>query len=178
MTNVAVRAEGPFRLADGRVIWMRRLRAEDATLLVDLCKRLSPRSARRRFLRYPLPCDRREAERLADVDQVRRVAFAVVADPAADGPILGVGRFHADGSDARAELALVVADEYQHVGLGRMLLKRLCREAVRRRLRVFEGYVLYDNTPMLSLLRTSGRPLQVHWDGGDVLQIQLGVSAA
>ena len=176
--KMAVRAEGPFRLADGRAIWLRPLRAEDATLLVGLCKRLSPQSARRRFLRYPLPCDGREAERLADVDQVRRVALAVVADPAADGPILGVGRFHADGSDGRAELALVVADEYQHVGLGRLLLKRLCREAVRRRLRMFEGYVLYDNTPMLRLLRTSGQPLQVHWDGGDVLTIQLGVAAA
>jgi GNAT superfamily N-acetyltransferase len=154
------------------------VRADDAPRLIELCRRLSPQSARRRFLRYPLPCDRREAERLANVDQVRRVALAVVADPTADGPILAVGRFHADSSDGRAELALLVGDEYQHVGLGRLLLKRLIHEAARRRLRVFDGYVLYDNTPMMRLLRTIGQPLEVHWDGGDVLKIELGLAVA
>jgi hypothetical protein len=28
---------------------------------------------------------------------------------------------------------------------------------------------------MLRLLRTSGQPLEVHWDGGDVLSVQLAV---
>ena len=41
--------------------------------------------------------------------------------------------------------------------------------------RVLEGYVLYDNAPMLRLLRTSGQPLEVHWDGGDVLSVKLAV---
>jgi hypothetical protein len=40
---------------------------------------------------------------------------------------------------------------------------------------VLEGHVLYDNAPMLRLLRTSGQPLEVHWDGGDVLSVQLAV---
>src|SRR5438034_1216301 len=61
--------------------------------------------------------------------------------------------------------------------LVRLLLSRLLREAVQRRLRVLEGHVLYDNTPMLRLLRTSGQPLEVHWDGGDVLSVQLAVPA-
>ena len=35
--------------------------------------------------------------------------------------------------------------------------------------------VLYDNQPMLDLLRTSGHPVQVRCDGGDVLSVELDV---
>ena len=104
------------------------------------------------------------------------MALVAVPDPAADAPIVAVGRFHADGAE-QAETALLVDDAYQRVGLGRLLLSHLVREAAQRRLRVLEGHVLYDNAPMLGLLRTSGRPLEVHWDGGDVLSVQLAVPA-
>ena len=159
-----------------RLVRLRPLQAEDAPRLMDLCKRLSPSTLRRRFLRSVVRCDPLEAQRLAAVDQVQRVALVAVPDPADDPPIIAVGRFHGDGSE-QAELALLVDDAYQHVGLGRLLLSRLLREAVQRRLRVLEGHVLYDNAPMLRLLRTSGQPLGVHWDGGDVLRVQLAVPA-
>jgi acetyltransferase len=106
------------------------------------------------------------------VDQVQRVALAVVPELAAYAPIVAVGRFHADASD-HAEMALLVEDVYQHVGLGRLLLNRLLNEASRRGLRALDGYVLYDNQPMLQLLRASGRPVEVHWDGGGVLSVEL-----
>src|ERR1700730_5253681 len=133
---------GPFRLTCGRLGWLRPLQAEDAPRLMDLCKRLSPSSLRRRFLRSVVRCDPLEAQRLAAVDQVQRVALVAVPDPVDDPPIVAVGRFHGDGSE-QAELALLVEDAYQHLGLGRLLLSRLLREAVRRRLRVLEGHVLY-----------------------------------
>jgi acetyltransferase len=165
---------GPFRLADGRLVWLRPLQAEDAPRLMDLCKRLSPSTLRRRLLRSVARCDPLEAQRLATVDQVQRVALVAVPHLADDPPIVAVGRFHGDGS-AQAELALLVDDAYQHVGVGRLLLSRLVREAAQRRLRVLQGHVLYDNTPMLRLLRTSGQPPELRWDGGDVLSVQLAV---
>ncbi len=168
------RLAGPFRLADGRVVWLRLLRAEDAPRLTDLCHRLSPLSLRQRFLHSAVRCDALDVEGLAAVDQVQRVAVAAVADPASEGPILAVGRFHGDGSD-RAEMALVVEDAYQHQGLGRLLLGWLVGEAARRGLRVLDGYVLYDNQPILRLLRSSGQPLEVNWDGGNVLSFKLDV---
>jgi len=79
-------------------------------------KRLSPSTIRRRFLRSVVRCDPLEAQRLAAVDQ-----------------------FHGDGSE-QAEFALLVDDAYQHVGLGRLMLGHLVREAVQRRLRVLEGH--------------------------------------
>src|SRR5437660_9124151 len=122
------RRDGPIQLVDGRRVWLRRLRADDASRLIELCARLSPETVRRRFLRDRPNCDPREAEAFADVDQVRRVAFAAVPTRGADGPIVAVGRYHVDGGQ-HADLALVVEDAYQHVGLGHALLSRLIAEA-------------------------------------------------
>ena len=48
-------------------------------------------------------------------------------------------------------------------------------DAFRQGLHVLEGHVLYDNQPMLDLLRTSEHPVQVRCDGGDVLSVELDV---
>lgn len=167
--------QGPFALTDGRSVWLRPLRASDATRLLELRCRLSPQTVRRRFLSTTIACGAEQARELAQVDQVERVAVAVVAEPVADAPIVAVGRFHRE-SPQRAELALLVEDAYQHLGIGRLLLTRLIRAARRRRLRELVGYVLYNNTPVLGLLRTSGLPLEVKWYGGDLLTIQLSLA--
>ncbi len=170
--------DGPILLTDGRVVWLRRLRPDDAPRLIELRARLSPETVRRRFLRARPNCDPREAEALAAVDQVRRVAFAAVPRGGADGPIVAVGRYHVDRG-GRADLALVVEDAYQHVGLGRVLLSRLIADARRQGLEIFDGHVLIDNRPVLQLLRGSHQPLEVHYaGGGDVLEIHLDISSA
>jgi acetyltransferase len=174
--QVAVASSGPIRLADGRWVWLRPLRAEDGPRLIDLCRRLSAETLRRRFLRERPMCDPHEADELAAVDQQRQVAFAAVPEPEADGPIVAVGRFHGDGT-GRAELALVVEDGYQRLGLGRVLLRRLILEARRQRLRFLDGYTFFTNTPALRLLRASGQPLDVRHYSGNVLEIHLAIGA-
>jgi acetyltransferase len=166
-----------FHLRDGRDVWLRPLAASDAPALMALYERLSPQSIRRRFMQLVPACKPADAEALAAVDQVERVAIAVVPDTSERDRIIAVGRFHGDGSE-RAELAMLVEDDYQHTGLGRLLLARLLEEAERRGLRVLDGIVQYDNQPMLRLLRTSDRQLEVTWHGGDTLDFRLHVTAA
>jgi hypothetical protein len=43
---------------------------------------------------------------------------------------------------------------------------------------VLDGYVLYDNAPMLRLLRSSGRPLEVQWADCEVLSVQMARCSA
>jgi acetyltransferase len=170
-------SDWPVRLADGRRVWLRPLGPADADGLVALRARLSDETVRRRFLR-PLPrCDGQLAVDLANVDQQQRVALAAVPAPGARAPILAVGRFHTD-APARAEFALLVEDAYQHLGLGRALLAHLLQEAERHALGVLYGHVLYGNTPVLRLLRASGHPLAITWQGGEVLRVELSVQPA
>jgi hypothetical protein len=52
-----------------------------------------------------------------------------------------------------------------------VVVNRLAEHAFRQGLHL-EGHVLYDNQPMLDLLRTSGHPVQVRCDGGSVLSVE------
>jgi acetyltransferase len=164
-----------LQLADGRRVWLRPLRPSDGPKLIELGQRLSADTIWRRFLRSTR-CTAEQIGDLVAVDQIKRVAIAAVAAPTGDAAIVGVGRFHGDDGQ-RAEIALLVEDAYQRQGLGRLLLRRLLDEARQRRLRELFGYVLYNNTPMLGLLRSSGQPLEIAWHGGDLLEIQLSLTS-
>ncbi|MDD1749014.1 MAG: GNAT family N-acetyltransferase, partial [Methanothrix sp.] len=55
-----------------------------------------------------------------------------------------------------AEVALVVKDEYQNMGVGHDLLTYLTRLARRRGLLGFTADVLVENEPMLNLFKNMG----------------------
>ncbi len=60
-----------------------------------------------------------------------------------------------------ADLALLVVDAFQGVGVGRTLLARLASAALARGVDTFRGMVLVDNTPMLRLLRVLAPDLRL-----------------
>lgn len=69
------------------------------------------------------------------------------------------------GRDGVAELAVVVADPWQHRGLGPLLARRLLAAARRRGVREIGMTVLADNDPALHLVRRAwprARPEREH----------------
>lgn len=93
-------------------------------------------------------------ERFTRVDGRREVAL-VVGDPG-HGEFVAVGRFAPIPGTSNAEFALVVADAWQHRGLGRALLERLCRAARAAGYAALHGYVLADNRDMIQLAAKLG----------------------
>jgi acetyltransferase len=65
----------------------------------------------------------------------------------------------------RAELAVVVQDDYQRLGLGRLMLDHLIALGRRNGIVELHGETLTDNTPMLNLLRSTGLPLRTALTG-------------
>lgn len=163
-----------IELRDGRLVVLRPIRTTDAPLLMDLHSRLSPDSQFYRFFGPKPDLTRAEAEYLADVDFTRR--FAIVAATDADGSehIVAVGRFDITPDDEEAEVAIVVRDDMQGVGLGRAILERLVQVARGRGVRVLVGEVLTENTRMLDLLRSGG--LEVSEPEGSVVRVTVPVT--
>ena len=58
-----------------------------------------------------------------------------------------------------AEVAFVVADEYQHHGIGSLLLDELARAAWQRGVEVFRAETLAENSAMLDVFRHAGFPV-------------------
>jgi GNAT superfamily N-acetyltransferase len=163
-TQAAIPSDEVVRLSNGHSVCLRPLRPEDAERLLALFGRLSAESVRRRFLAPTKELDAAEARRLAAVDHWDQEALAAVGDCTANDPIVAVARYaRTDGE--QAEVAFVVEDAYQHLGLGHLLFKRLAGIAAARGITELYGETLPDNEPMLHLLRSTRYPLRMAFAG-------------
>ena len=142
-------------LSDGAVVGLRPIRPADRQRLVDFHGRLSSRSVYRRyFFLHPNLSDV-EVERLTHVDYVDRLALIAEAD----GEMVAVGRYDRSPGSDEAEVAFVVADEYQNHGIGTLLLERLAAAAWGNGITTFVAQTLRENRTMLDVFFASGFPV-------------------
>jgi len=144
--------ERDITLKDGTTLRLRPIRPEDAPRLIDFYDRLSRHSAYQRFfsIMKRLPPD--WGRMLATVDYRRRLALVAERGPAGAPELVGVGRYEPTEDPDTAEVAFVVQDGLQGLGLGTILLHQLLEAAEARGIHHFCAYVLADNTRMLDLL--------------------------
>jgi len=127
----------------------RPVRPDDASLFCRLWERLSPETVYRRF-HAPLRRPPVEADRLVHVDHDLREALVAVVG----GDLVGVARYDRSPADpGTADVAVVVEDTWQGVGVGRQLLGELTELAARRGVRSLTADVQADNDRMVGLLR-------------------------
>jgi RimJ/RimL family protein N-acetyltransferase len=134
---------------------VRPIAATDAAALLRFHAHLSPRSVHLRYF-FPHPeLQPNEVTHLTCVDGVNRAACVVEHD----GEIIAVGRYDRLEDPRSAEVAFVVADEFQHHGLGTMLLERLTERARRIGIGEFKASVLAENSAMLAVFHGAGFPV-------------------
>jgi acetyltransferase len=97
----------------------------------------------------------RMLEKLTRLDPRRELAL-VALDPGDNDNFISVGRFAPNRDGKTAEFALTVADAWQHQGIGRILLERLCDAARAMGYEALVGYVLAENRDMLELVTRLG----------------------
>ena len=151
----------PWTMKDGTQIIIRPIRPEDEPLMVKFHETLSDRSV---YLRYfcSLSLSRRVAhERLLRIcfgDYDREMALvAERTDPATgERQIMGVGRMNKLHSGNEAEVAVLVSDRYQKIGLGYELLRRIIEVARDEKLSRVSAEMLTDNVAMQFIMKRLG----------------------
>jgi RimJ/RimL family protein N-acetyltransferase len=151
-----------FRLADGSLVRIRPIQASDKFLFERsrVAGSFSDETMHRRFLSPKPGFSRSELRYLTEVDGHDHVAFVAVKAHA-PGELVAVARFvrlHDDPSTAEA--AIVVADEKQGKGLGRMLALMLADAAREVGVERIQGTMLSDNPAAYRLMRAIGRRLE------------------
>ena len=160
-------------LSDGTRCGMRPIRPDDAERLVEFHQHLSLRSTYLRFFTVHPALSAKEVERFTTVDYVNRFAFVVECG----GQLIAVGRFDRIAGTSDAEVAFVVADEYQHHGLGSLLLDELARAATVRGISTFVAETLCENKPMLDVFHCSGFDVSTKINYGTVsLRFGIGMT--
>jgi GNAT superfamily N-acetyltransferase/succinyl-CoA synthetase alpha subunit len=130
----------------GRVLTVREVTSLDMGAIEDLVLRLSPRSARQRFLSTSTSAGQLYVQALAD--PLRTMDAAVVES---GSHIVGVGSTH-PLPDGTVEFAVAVDDDAQGRGIGTVLVEALVTKARQRGVRTMVGTVLGANTQMFDVL--------------------------
>lgn len=142
-------AAGMVRLKDGRMVQLRDAEAQDIPAIARLLTGLSAASFRSRFQQErPSPaivCT------LARTDRIPGTQCIIAAPLDEPGRLIAEARYVPAGNRT-AEIALTIADRYQHAGLGQILMDGLAESAAASGLDRLQAVVSLDNTAMLRLL--------------------------
>jgi GNAT superfamily N-acetyltransferase len=143
---------------------LRPIRPQDAPGLIAFHRQLAARSVYLRFFSFHPELSAKEAEHFACVDHINRLALVAEVD----GRLIAVGRFESGPGDTEAEVAFVVADAFQHHGIGSMLLDELAKAARARGILSFRAETLAENRAMLDVFHHAGFPVSSSVDFGTV----------
>jgi GNAT superfamily N-acetyltransferase len=144
----------------GGRVWLRLLEPGDTNLLRLFYWRLSSETIYRRFLSPIKPPANALIKRLVDIDHHDREALIALDERG----IVGVARYGTTG--LTHEVAVVVADDWQGRGLGRLLLRRLAHIARARGIASFHATMLGDNRRAQSLVLGLSPRTQMHFEDG------------
>ena len=133
-------------LVGGRRVWLRLLEPGDADLLRQFFWRLSSETIYRRFLSPITLPSNALLKRLVDVDHHDREALIAMDERG----IAGIARYGTVGSSH--DVAVVVADDWQGRGLGKVLIRRLAHIARMRGIASFHATMLGENRRAQSLV--------------------------
>ena len=172
-------------LRDGAAIRVRDAAAADEAALVAFLEGLDAESRRLRFAslgtdlvarahRWATPQSAEGCSLVALTGAAEAGAPETTAEEAegarsgAADRIIGNGSYDRIDADS-AEVAFVVADDYQGRGVATLLLEELARRANETGITTFVAEVLPENVRMLEVFRASGFPVRVHAEPGSIV---------
>src|SRR5207245_1301380 len=92
-----------------------------------------------------------QAHALANVDYRQRMAIVAEVDDRREPELVGVARY-GPSDEGTADIGLVVADAWQGLGLGSLLLEEILHAGEQRGIHKFSADVLTDNRRALGLI--------------------------
>jgi GNAT superfamily N-acetyltransferase len=154
-----VHEERTVALKNGAEVLIRPARAADAGALQTLFHRLSPDDVYTRFFRRVRALAYAELQTLCNVNHETEVAFLATTGPRENEEVVGSACYFLNPTTNLAEVAFMVAPEWQGAGLGSALQARLQEYAVGRGVRGFVAEI-----PAKSADAAPGRPRAGHGD--------------
>jgi len=164
LKEYAIREERRIRLKNGREVNIRPARGSDVEKLQELFHAMSERDVYTRFFRRLTSLNFLDAASLCNVNFVDEVAFLAVAGEREQEEIVGSSCYFLNPTTNIAEVAYMVAQEWQGSGLGKALQQRMAEHARHRGVRGFKAEILRNNAPMIALAQRGGGNVNVTWN--------------
>lgn len=165
MTDVVQDNAAHALMADGSTVLIRPARPDDRDRLLELYRRMSPENLRLRFFSSAARPGRWAAERACAPGRTGHTALLAELGER----IVGVAEYEkAEPGSVSADLALAVADDLHHRGIGTLLLEHLVHAARTDGVRVFTADALADNHEVQQVFTDVGLRVTRRLDGPEL----------
>jgi acyl-CoA hydrolase/GNAT superfamily N-acetyltransferase len=164
----AVHEERRLRLKNQAEVLLRPATAADGDGVRDLFHRLPPRDVYTRFFRKLQSLSNSDVQRLVNLDDDNEAALVAVTGSREQPLLVAHAMYVSDPGTGLAETAFIVHPDWQGLGLGSALQRRLAEHAQARGVRGFVADILASNDNMIRLALAAAGPAQRESLGGSV----------
>jgi GNAT superfamily N-acetyltransferase len=140
----------------GETVTIRPIRLTDVAMESEFIHRLSSETKHFRFLAGVRALPAEELARLCDVDIKHSMAFVATVRQDGREVEIGVSRYAPNSHFDVREVAVTIADEWQHKGLGASLMNQLIQTARQQGIKQLYSVNLSNDTAMSSLAKELG----------------------
>jgi GNAT superfamily N-acetyltransferase len=157
-----------YLLTDGTQINFRSIHPTDEPRMRELFYELSQQTIYYRFMSFSKMVPRKQIQDFVYIDHRHDVTVVGTLPEAHGEDIIAAGSYYLDEKSNLAEVAFVVHDKWQNLGIGTFLLRYLVRIARRNGIRGFTAEVLRENKAMQAVFNKSNCKLKSHFSGNVV----------
>ena len=145
-----------WKLRDSRTVLLRPIKPEDEPMWLEMFQNFSEESIRYRFFQIIKDTPHEVRVRYCNIDYDREIG--IVAEMTEEGrrKILGVVRLIIEPDGKTGEIAFIVADPWQSLGLGSKMLDFMIEICKDKKLETVYGIMLPDNHRAINLMRKMG----------------------
>ncbi|MGB9779115.1 MAG: GNAT family N-acetyltransferase, partial [Candidatus Bathyarchaeales archaeon] len=154
-----------WKMRDGRTVLLRPIKPEDEPLWLEMFRNFSEESIRFRFFQIIKDTPHEVRVRYCNIDYDREIAIVAELTENGQRKILGVVRVSLEPDRKSGEIAFIVADPWQGLGLGTKMVDytiEICKEMG---VETIYGIMLPDNHRAINLTRKMGFTLKYMEDG-------------
>jgi len=148
------------RMRDGRTVLLRPIRPEDEPLWLEMFQNFSEESVRYRFFHIIKDTPHEMRVRYCNIDCDKEIGIVAELEEEGRRKILGVVRLIIEADGKNGEIAFIVADPWQGLGLGSKMVDHMIEICKDRGLETIYALTLPNNYRAIRLLKKRGFIIQ------------------
>jgi acetyltransferase len=162
-----------WHLNDGREILFRPIKPEDEPLWLEMFKSFSEEAIRYRFFQILKETPHEVRVRYCNIDYDREIAIVPIIKEENITKILGVGRLTIEPDGKTGEIAFIVRDKWQGLGLGAKLVDYVIEIAAEKGIKRIVAIIMRQNHKAINLVEKMGFKLRKQDDDTVIATLQL-----
>jgi len=148
--------ETMWKLRDGRTVVLRPIKPEDELLWLEMFQNFSEESIRYRFFQILKDTPHETRIRYCNIDYDREIAIVPELTEGGRKKILGVARVSIEPDGKKGEIAFIIADPWQGLGLGTKIVDYALEICKDMKIETVYAIILPDNYRAIDLMKKMG----------------------